>query len=96
MALLMDIMAITAVIPIMTIIAWMATMSLIISVNMRVVILGYVIDSFLYWYGYNGSSGHNRYDGHIGCYLHIVLMTKHSLIALIDVLSFMTLIAVIL
>ena len=98
---IMDIMAITAVMPmpIRTIIGRMATMTLIISVNIiastiiRVAILGDVINHFWYGYGHNCSSGHNRCNGHIGCYEHIFVMTKHSLVVLIAILAFMTLIA---
>ena len=98
---IMDVMAITAAMPIMTIIDWMATITLIISVNMmaqtvmKVAILGDVINNFWYGYVYNGSSDHNRRNGHIGCYEHIVVRTKYFLIALIAILCFMTLIAVI-
>ena len=81
--------AIMDVMPIMTIIAWMVTMTLIISVNMitsaimKVVILGDVINKVWYGYGHNGISGLDMCNGHIGCYEHIVVMTKNSLVALL-------------
>ena len=78
---IMDAMSIRAVLPIMTIIVLMATIPLMISVNNNEsCFIGDVIDNSFYGYGHNGSSSHNICNGHIDCYDHIVVMTKHSLL----------------
>ena len=75
---IMDAMSIRAVLPIMTIIVLMATIPLMI--NNESCFIGDVIDNSFYGYGHNGSSSHNICNGHIDCYDHIVVMTKHSLL----------------
>ena len=87
---IMDVMAIAAVMPILTIISRMATMTLIFSFNFNYESC-YIINNFLYGYGHNGNSCHNRGNDPIDCYEHIVVMIKHSLVALKAILSFMTL-----